>query len=124
MKKNQYLELLTSVDVMNTLNGGRTEPKLQLNQREDHREIRVKIPGIDSSDIQVEVHNDHVSIFYTMDIESVGKLLHLPYSIYNRQQPYFIDMSRVNAAVEDGELVVKLPFNELSNGYHRKVNTQ
>jgi hypothetical protein len=123
MKRNQYLDLLASVDIMNVLNGGRSEPRLKLNQREDHREIRVKIPGIDADRIQVEVNNDHVSIFYMMDIESVGKMMRLPYSVYNKQQPYFIDLSRVHAAVEDRELVVKLPYNELANGYHKKIKT-
>ncbi|HTE32416.1 MAG TPA: Hsp20/alpha crystallin family protein [Chryseolinea sp.] len=123
-KKDQYFELLTSVDVMNTLNGGRTEPKVKLSQLVHCREIRVKIPGIDSAGIEVEVNNDHVSIFYMMDIESAGKMMHLPYAVYDKQQPYYIDVSKINATVEGGELVVKLPFNELANGYHKKINTK
>jgi len=122
MKRSQYLDLLASVDIMNVLNGGRSESQVKLNQHEDHREIRVKIPGIEAERIQVEVNNDHVSIFYMMDIESVGKTMRLPYSIYNKQQPYFIDLSRVNAAVEGSVLVVKLPYNELANGYHKKIS--
>ncbi|MEJ1240715.1 Hsp20/alpha crystallin family protein [Chryseolinea sp. T2] len=123
MKRSQYLDLLASVDIMNVLNGGRSEPQVTLNQHDDHREIRVKIPGIDAERIQVEVHNDHVSIFYMMDIESVGKTMRLPYSLYNKQQPYFIDLKRVNATVEGREMVVKLPYNELASGYHRKVES-
>lgn len=123
MKRSQYLDLLASVDIMNVLNGGRSEQQVHLNQHDDHREIRVKIPGIDADRIQVEVNNDHVSIFYMMDIESVGKTMRLPYSVYNKQQPYFIDLSRVNASVEGRYLVVKLPFNELANGYHRTVKS-
>ncbi|MEO5978520.1 MAG: Hsp20/alpha crystallin family protein [Chryseolinea sp.] len=122
MKKSEYLELLTSVDVINTLNGGRAEAKIKLSQLDDHREIRVKIPGIDSTGIEVEVNNDHVSIFYMMDLESMGKTMRLPYAVYNKQQPYFIDVSKINSKVEGGELIVKLPFNELANGYHKKVS--
>src|SRR6187401_2396408 len=103
MKRSQYLDLLASVDIMNVLNGGRSEPRVKLNQHEDHREIRVKIPGIGAEVIQVEVNNDHVSIFYMMDIESAGKTMRLPYSLYNKQQPYFIDLTRINAAVEGQE---------------------
>ena len=123
MKRSQYLDLLASVDIMNVLNGGRSEQQVKLNQLEDHREIRVKIPGIDAERIQVEVNNDRVSIFYMMDIESTGKTMRLPYSVYNKQQPYYIDLSRVNAAVDGKHLVVKLPFNELANGYYRKVKS-
>lgn len=108
---------------MNVLNGGRSEPAVKVSQHQDHREVRVRVPGIDTSAIQVEVNNDSVSIFYIMDIETVGKSMRLPYSVYNKQQPYYIDLSRINAVVEDNELVVTLPYNELASGYHRKVKT-
>ena len=124
MDKNQDMNLITSMDVMNTLNGGRTEPLVRLKQRTDSREIRVRIPGIDPDKIEVEVNEDRVSIFYVMNIESVGKEIGTPYSVYNRQQPYFIDVNRIVAQVEGGELVVTLPFNQLANDYHRSVKTR
>ena len=124
MEKNHYLDLLASVDVMNTLNGGRIEPIIKLKQHEDFREIRVKIPGIDPETIEVEVNNNHVAIYYILNISSSDKLMKLPYSVYNRQQPYFIDVSKINAQVDAGELVLKLPFNPLANGYHKKIRTR
>ena len=124
MKKSRYLDLLASVDVMNALNGGRVQPRVKLAQRDDHREIRVSVPGIKATGIEVEVRNDMVSIFYVMDVVSSGKMVHLPYSIYEKQQPFFVDVSRINAAVEDDELIVKLPFNELSDGYYKKITNK
>lgn len=124
MEKNSYLDLLTSVDVMNTLNGGRTEPILKLSQHQNYREIRVRIPGIDPETIEVEVNDNLVAIYYMMNIPSVGKLMKLPYSVYNRKQPYFIDVSNIQAQVEANELIVKLPFNQLANGYHKKIRTR
>lgn len=124
MEKNHYFDLLTSVDVMNTLNGGRVEPTVKLSQLENSREIRVKIPGIDAETINVDIHNNTVAIYYTLNIASVEKLMKIPYTVYNRQQPYFIDVSKINAQVEEGELIVKLPFNKLANGYHKKLRTR
>lgn len=124
MENNSYLDLLTSVDVMNTLNGGRAEPILKLSQHENYREIQVRIPGIDPETIEVEVNNNQVAIYYMMGISSLGKLVKLPYSVYNRKQPYFIDVSNIQAQVEGNELVVKLPFNKLANGYHKKIRTR
>ena len=124
MGKNHYFDLLTSVDVMNTLNGGRSEPVIKMQQHEDFREIRVRIPGIDPEKIDVEVNNNQVTIYYVMNVTAGDKLMKLPYSVYNRQQPYFIDVSKINAQMKDGELVVKLPFNPLANGYHKKIKTR
>jgi HSP20 family protein len=124
MDKNQYMNLITSVDVMNALNGGRTEPVVKLRQHTNSREVRVKIPGIDPEEIEVEVNENRVVIFYTMIVATAGKEVAIPYSVYNRQQPYFIDVSKINAQVEEGELVVTLPFNQLANGYHKRVKTR
>jgi HSP20 family molecular chaperone IbpA len=110
--------------VMNTLNGGRTEPIVKLKQHQHYREIRVKIPGIDPATIEVEVNDNLVAIYYMMNITSAGKLVKLPYAVYNRKQPYFIDLSKIQAQVANGELVVKLPFNQLANGYHKKIKTR
>lgn len=124
MEKNNYMDLLTSVDVMNTLNGGRTEPIVKLSQHQDYREIRVKIPGIDSASIEVEVSDNLVAIYYLMNILSADKVVKIPYSVYSRKQPYFIDVRNIQADVQNGELVVKLPFNQLANGYHKKIRTR
>ena len=126
MDKNQsqYMNLISSVDVMNTLNGGRTEPLVKLHQHENSREVRVKIPGIDPEKIEVEVNENRVTIFYMMSVASAGKEVEVPYSVYNRQQPYFIDVSRIVAKIEEGELVVTLPFNQLANGYHKRVKNR
>jgi HSP20 family molecular chaperone IbpA len=124
MEKNHYFDLLTSVDVMNTLNGGRVEPTVRLSQLENSREIRVRIPGIDAETIDVDVNNNTVAIYYTLNIVSGEKLMKIPYTVYNRQQPYFIDVSKINAQTEKGELIVNLPFNKLANGYHKKLRTR
>ena len=124
MNKKQYLNLITSVDVMNTLNGGRTEPVVKLAQFTDSREVRVRVPGIDPEKIEVEINENRVVIFYTIKVASKGKDVAIPYSVYDRQQPYFIDVSKIVAQVEEDELVVTLPFNQLANGYHRRVKSR
>jgi len=124
MNKNQYMNLITSVDVMNTVGGGRTEPVVKLAQFTDSREVRVKVPGIDPESIEVEINENRVEILYNMSVESLGKQVAIPYSVYNKQQPYFIDVSKIVSQIEENELVVTLPYNQLANGYHRSVNSR
>lgn len=121
MKKSNYLDLITSIDVLNTINGGVSEPQVNLNHYDDFREIRIKVPGINHENIHVEVHNNNLSIFYTMNIFSDDKLVQLPRFVYNKNIPYFIDISGINARFEEDELVVHLPFNRLANGYHKEI---
>ena len=123
MRKNEYLTLLTSVDVLNTLHGGVIEPRVVLNQLEQSREMRIKVPSVDPGLILVEVNNNNLFIYYVMNLTSSGKTVRLPYSIYNHDIPYFIDISKINSQVEEDELIVNLPYNSLANGYHKRITT-
>jgi len=124
MRKEQYYELLTSVDVMNTLNGGRTEPVVNITKQDQFREMRVKVPSIDPETIQVEVNDNTVSVYYVRNFTSFEKDLQLPHTIYNQQTSYFIDVTNINAHVEGDELVIQFPFNHLASGYHKNIPTR
>jgi HSP20 family molecular chaperone IbpA len=121
MKKTQYLDVITSIDVLNTVNGGVSEPQLNLIHHEDYREIRLWVAGIRLDDIHVEIHNNNLSIFYYINIICTDKMIQLPRFVYNRNVPYYIDISKIRARLEDNELVVSLPFNRLANGYHKEI---
>jgi HSP20 family molecular chaperone IbpA len=121
MKRTNYLDLITSIDVLNTVNGGVSEPQLNLTHYEEYREIRLKVPGIKLDEIHVEVHNNNLSIFYFINIVCNDKLVQLPRFVYNRNVPYYIDISKIKARLENEELVVNLPFNRLANGYHKEI---
>lgn len=122
MKRNSnYLDLITSIDVLNTVNGGVSEPQMVLNHLEERREIRVKIPGIKQEDIHVEVHNNNLSVYYFINLVSTDKLIQLPKFVYNKTVPYFIDINKINARIDEDELVVEMPFNRLANGYHKEI---
>ncbi len=71
--KKKFQDLLTSVDVLNTLHGGISEPVVTLRQQAAGREVHVRVPGISRDSMQVEIHNNVLSVFYLIPIESAGK---------------------------------------------------
>ncbi len=115
-------ELLYSIDVLNTINGGTSEPIVDLHQHENYREIKCAVPGLQEAELQVEIHNNFLSIYYKLPIESDGKVVQLPRVVYYKPIPYFIDVTKISATIEDRFLHVILPFNELANGYHKKIS--
>lgn len=119
--KTKFNDLITSVDVLNTLHGGVSEPFLSIRELSDGREMRVRVPGVEREALQVEIINNQLSVFYLIPIYSAGKLMHMPQVVYNQAIPYFIEANRIKATYEDKELVVQLPFNKLSNGHNRKI---
>jgi len=121
MKKTKFKDLLTSVDVLNTLHGGVSEPFLSISEQTGRREMRVRVPGVNKDALQIEIRDNKLSVFYLIPILSMDKVIYLPQVIYNQPIPYFVDADKIEAVYEERELIVRLPFNELSSGYNRKI---
>jgi len=121
MKKTKFKDLLTSVDVLNTLHGGVSEPFLSISEQTGRREMRVRLPGVSKDALQIEIRDNKLSVFYLIPILSMEKVIYLPQVIYNQPIPYFVDADKIEAVYEGRELIVRLPFNELSSGYNRKI---
>jgi HSP20 family molecular chaperone IbpA len=118
---NKFKHLLTTVDLLNTLNGGVSEPHVSFREEAAGRELRVRVPGVSKEMLQVEINDNKLSVFYHIPMVTSGKQVYLPKEVIHQTLPYFIEITGINATYEDNELVVKLPYNELSNGYNRKV---
>ena len=118
---NKFKHLLTTVDMLNTLNGGVSEPYVSFREQNGGRELRVRVPGVSKEMLQVEINDNQLSVFYVIPMESSGKKVYLPKEVVKQTLPYFIEIPGIHATYEENQLVVKLPFNELSNGYNRKV---
>ena len=119
--RNKLRGILSTVDLLNTLNGGVSEPYLSYRERTDGREVRVRVPGVSKELLQVEIRDNQLSVFYHIPMETSGKKVYLPKEVINETLPYFIAIPEIRATYENNELIVKLPYNELSNGYNRKV---
>ena len=119
--KNKFKHLLSTVDLLNTLNGGVSEPHVSFLDQSDGRELRVRVPGVSKEMLQVEINNNQLTVLYHIPMETSGKKVFLPKEVIQQTLPYFIEITGIHATYEDNELVVKLPFNELSNGYNRKL---
>jgi HSP20 family molecular chaperone IbpA len=114
-------DLITGIDVMNTLNGGMSEPVVKLSHFPTHRQITVHIPGIDVDQVKIEINNNHLMIYYITTLISRDQELRVPKVLYNKQIPYFVDSKNITATEEKNLLVIRLPFNELADGHHRDV---
>ena len=118
---NKFKHLLTTVDLLNTLNGGVSEPYVSFRENADGREVRVRVPGVSKELLQVEVLENELSVYYHIPMETSGKKVFLPKEVTKQTLPYFIEIPGIHASYEQNELVIKLPYNKLANGYRRSV---
>jgi len=122
--KNKFRHLLPTVDLLNTLNGGVSEPHLSYRDRPDGRQVRIRVPGVSKELLQVEIHDNQLSVYYHIPMETGGKQVFVPKEVIQQTLPYFIEIPGIHATFEENELVVNLPYNELSNGYNRKIQIE
>jgi HSP20 family molecular chaperone IbpA len=114
-------EMLQSIDIANTLQGGVSEPIVKLSQHQDYRQIELKVPGMLEESMHVKISNNQLMVYFERTIETQGTVISVPFIVYNKPIPYFIDAENIRAQYNKGVLTVKLPFNELANGYHRDI---
>lgn len=117
----KFKNLVTTVDLLNTLNGGVSEPYVSYRERPGGRELRVRVPGVSKELLQVEIHDNLLNVYYHLPMETAGKKVFLPKEVIKQTLPYFVEITGIHATFEENELVVNLPYNELANGYNRKV---
>jgi HSP20 family molecular chaperone IbpA len=119
----QLKELLTSVDILNTLHGGVSEPFLSVVEKTDGRQIRVRVPGVDRESLKAEINNNELSVYYIIPVESNGHLINMPKVIYRDVLPLSIELKGIEAIYDDEELVIFLPYNRTTDGYNKRVIT-
>lgn len=115
-------KLALAADIANTLGGGMSEPSVKFYKMQDSHRVEVKIPGVKEESIKVEIHNNWLTIFHILEIPTEELIVHVPRMVYSKAIPYFIDVEKIAAKFEDNQLIVRLPFNERANGYHRKIS--
>lgn len=119
---NAITKLALAADIANTLGGGMSEPVVKLYKLHDSHQVEVKIPGVKEESVKVEIHNNWLTIFHILEIPTEELVVHVPRMVYSKAIPYFIDVDKINAKFEQSKLIVRLPFNERANGYHRKIS--
>jgi len=114
-------EIIQSIDITNTLNGGVSEPNVKFSQHKDYSQIELKVPGIPEEQMHVKINNNFLVIYFERTIEIRNEVIYIPGIVYNKPIPYFVDSKKIRAQYNDGVLMVQLPFNELANGYQRDI---
>ena len=115
-------ELMTSIDMMNTLNGGTSQPFVRFQKFQTYHQITIRVPGAEVNQIKVEVNNNQLTVYYLTPILTQEKEMHFPKVLYNKSIPYFVDVNKISSREEESMLIVNLPFNEFAEGYHKDIS--
>jgi HSP20 family molecular chaperone IbpA len=110
-----------AANVANTLNGGMAKPRVTFSKEEDHYRISLCVAGTGEGSFKVEIINQSLYIFLFVDIEGVlAEALKYPLEIL--PIPSDVDFHNIGASYEGNTLHVRMPFNELANGYRQGID--
>ncbi|MEM9859952.1 MAG: Hsp20/alpha crystallin family protein, partial [Bacteroidota bacterium] len=115
--------VLKTSDIMNTLNGGTSQPRFNVKRNQDHLLITLVVPGVNADDLKVEIIDKNVVFHHAINFNDLDQSdLAIPHVLATYTLTAELDYHNVTAAKKGNRLLVRLPYNELSDGYHRVVD--
>jgi len=120
--KEWVREVLSTADIVNTINGGMSEPQAKIVKKPDHYLITAHVPGVDPAHMNVEIVDKKVIVQHNVEFVRDGEALSFPRVVAAFPITPNIDFRNITASSEGDTLHVVLPFNELASGYRRHVD--
>jgi HSP20 family molecular chaperone IbpA len=116
-----FRNLLTSVDFLNTVHGGVSEPFVSFRENENGREIQVRVPGVEKESLQVEINNNVLLVYYILPISGTGRVVPMQKSVLEVAIPASVELEGIKATYGEKDLLILLPYNRLARGYNKKL---
>ncbi|UYZ58275.1 Hsp20/alpha crystallin family protein [Hymenobacter latericus] len=117
----QFLHnIAPQLDLLNTLGGGVVQAQAKVHKREQGVVIQVSAPSVDPETFHV-VLNDHTLSVFAEYRHAPDDKLAAPLFVQTFDLPDTLDVTRIDAVHQDGELRVRIPY-EGPNGRHREIN--
>ena len=107
-------EILANIDFTNTLNGGRVEPKIEVNQTPDSYEIFVKVAGLEADHLKVDIEENRLWLYALQPVlKTAEQEVHqnfVPQTIGQLVLPNFVDVENISARYHNHQWKIVMPF--------------
>ena len=97
------------LDLLNTIGGGVAQPQIRIDQRPKGVVVRVAMPTVSADSFRVVLNNQQLTVFSEYRHEPDDQLS-APLFVQTLNLPTNLDLARIDAVQEDGELRVRIPF--------------
>lgn len=97
------------LDLLNTIGGGVAQPQIRIDQRPKGVVVRVAMPTVSADSFRVVLNNQQLTVFSEYRHEPDDQLA-APLFVQTLNLPTNLDLARIDAVQEEGELRVRIPF--------------
>lgn len=120
IKDKEFLRNIAyQIDLMNTLGGGVSETHINIKKYKRGAVINVSAAGVKPDLFKVVLNNNELTLFSVLQ-SALDDEIAAPMFSKTFILPVQVDLSRIEAVHEDGQLQVRLPYHE-STGQPREI---
>ncbi|MBC6699923.1 Hsp20/alpha crystallin family protein [Hymenobacter puniceus] len=101
--------LVPQLDLLNTLGGGIAQVQLRLDKREQGVLVRVAAPSVSPENIHVLLNNSRLTVMAQYRHQPEDQLA-APLFTHVLDLPANLDLNRIDAIHEEGELRIRIPY--------------
>ncbi|WP_162054429.1 Hsp20/alpha crystallin family protein [Pontibacter pamirensis] len=118
--KELLKNIALQIDLLNTLGGGVSETYIDIKKYKKGAVINVWAAGVDPEAFKVVLHDNNLTVFSVLQSRENSEMAA---PLFNRMfmLPPQVDLRRVEAVYQKGQLMVKLPYHE-STGQPREID--
>lgn len=120
--------ILANIDFNNTLNGGRVEPNIQVNQTDNAYEVFVKVAGLEADHLKVDVENNRLLLYALQPVLKTAEQEvpenYVQQTIGQLVLPNFVDVENISARYHNHQWKIVMPFDDNRKGFKRNVEVE
>jgi HSP20 family molecular chaperone IbpA len=121
-------DILANIDFNNTLNGGRVEPKIEVNQTSNSYEIFVKVAGLEADHLRVDVEDNHLCMYALQPVlKTAQQEVHENFvrqTIGQLVLPNFVDVENISARYYNHQWKIVMPIDDAKKGFKKNIEVQ
>lgn len=119
--------ILANIDFNNTLNGGRTEPNIVVNQTESSFEVFVKMAGLSADHLQMDVEENRLWLYALQPVLKKAEeeaQNFVPQTIGQIMIPNFVDLENISARYHNHQWKIVMPIDEHRKGFKKRIDVE
>jgi HSP20 family protein len=121
-------DILANIDFNNTLNGGRVEPNIQVNQTENAYEVFVKVAGLEADHLKVDIEENRLLLYALQPVLKTAEqnvpMNYVQQTIGQLMLPNFVDLENISARYHNHQWKIVMPFDDNRKGFKRNVEVE
>ncbi len=120
--------ILANIDFSNTLNGGRVEPNITVNQTADSYEVFVKVAGLEADHLKVDVDNNRLWLYTLQPVlkkaEQEMPENYVPQTIGQLMLPNFVDVENISAKYYNHQWKIVMPIDDYRKKFKKHIDVE